>query len=122
MAEMNKFTPKAALLYILGLASCTVPVILVAISYFPVWLERGNGSAISGFVLLVFILAAAPIFKAVKMLFRSPAAYVMWLVFFLLFFSLEKIAHEMTVISLVGFLCNLGGALLFKIAASGKEK
>jgi Co/Zn/Cd efflux system component len=56
------------------------------------------------------------------MIFHSPAAYVMWLIAFLLFFSLEKIAHEMTVISFVGFLSNLCGAVLFKFAASRKDK
>lgn len=119
---MNKFKLRGFILYLLGLAVCTVPVLCTAIAYFPEWVERSDGSAISGFFLLILILAAAPIFKALKMIFHSPASYVMWLLAFLLFFSLEKIAHEMTVISLVGFVSNLVGALLFKIAASGKEK
>lgn len=119
---MNKLKPRSFILYLLGLIVCTVPVFCAAVSYFPEWISRSDGSAISGFFLLVLILAATPIFKAFRMILHSPAAYIMWLIAFLLFFSLEKIAHEMTVISLVGFLSNLMGALLFKIAASGKEK
>jgi hypothetical protein len=119
---MNKHSPRAFILSLCGVTVCSLPVFLVAASYFPAWVERGDGSAVSGMFLLLFILAATPIFKALKMIFHSPASYAMWLVSFLLFFSLEKIAHEMTVISLVGFLSNLCGALLFRLAASGKEK
>ena len=119
---MNKRPPKSTLLYLLGLLICTAPVIAVAASYFPVWMERGDGSTLSGAFLLLFIVAATPIFKALKRFFHSPATYLMWLIFFLLFFSLEKIAHEMTVISLVGFLSNLIGAAVFAKADSGKEE
>ena len=114
---MNKFTPKKIFLFVIGLAICTLPVLIAALSYFPTWRERGDGSVISGILLLIVILAAAPIFKALKMLFRSPAAYLMWLVAFAIFFSLERIAHEMTVISLVGFISNLCGALIFRLCA-----
>ncbi len=118
---MNKRRLKSFVLYFIGLILCTAPVFCAVLAYFPAWIDRADGSAISGFFLLLLILAAAPIFKALRMIFHSPAVYVMWLLAFLLFFSLEKIAHEMTVISLVGFLSNLGGALFFKIAASGKD-
>ena len=119
---MNKFSLKSFLLFLIGLAVCTLPVIFAALSYFPEWIHRGDGSVISGCFLLITVLGAAPIFKALRMLFRSPASYLMWLVAFLLFFSLEKIAHEMTVISLIGFISNLIGACIFKLASSGKEK
>ena len=118
---MNKFTPKRILLFLIGLAVCTLPVLIAAFSYFPTWTERGDGSVISGILLLIVILAATPIFKALKMLFRSPAAYLMWLVAFAIFFSLERIAHEMTVISLVGFISNLCGALIFRLCAKEKR-
>ena len=119
---MRKSRLRSLILYFIALTVCTVPVLCTVLSYFPKWIERGDGTAISGFLLLILILAAAPIFKALRMIFHSPAAYLMWLVAFFLFFTLEKIAHEMTVISLVGFLSNFIGALLFRIAASGKEK
>ena len=49
---------------------------------------------------------------------RAPASYTVWLVIFIAFLILSNIAHEMTVISFVGFLGNLIGAVLFKL--SGK--
>ena len=39
----------------------------------------------------------------------------MWLVSFLIFFCLSRIADEMTVISFVGFVGNLIGALFFHL-------
>lgn len=119
---MKRNRPVGILLYFGALISCTVPVICATLAYFPEWIERGDGTAISGAFLLMLILAAHPLLKAFRMIFHSPASYVMWLVAFLLFLSLSKIAHEMTVISLVGFLSNLLGAFLFRIAGSGKER
>ena len=119
---MNKFTPKRILLFLVGLAVCTLPVLIAALSYFPIWSERGDGSIISGLLLLIVILAATPIFKAIKMLFRSPAAYLMWLFAFAVFFSLERIAHEMTVISLVGFISNVCGAFIFRLCTRDTER
>ena len=41
---------------------------------------------------------------------------MLWLVTFVLFMMLSRIANEMTVISFVGFVSNLAGACLFKAA------
>jgi nicotinamide riboside transporter PnuC len=46
----------------------------------------------------------------------SYSSYFLWLILFLLFFALSKIADQMTVISLVGFIGNLLGAICFFIA------
>ncbi len=45
----------------------------------------------------------------------------MWFLCFALFFSLSKIADEMTVISFVGFVSNLIGAGVFKLAGRSGE-
>ena len=46
----------------------------------------------------------------------------MWLIAFILFLSLSRIADEMTVISFVGLISNLIGSLIFKLARRyGKE-
>ena len=47
---------------------------------------------------------------------------MVWLVLFVLFFMLSKIANEMTVISFVGFVSNVTGAILFYIAKRIREK
>lgn len=102
----------------LGMLFCIVPATLAIISYFPIWLGEGGGKVLSGFTVILCVVAHVPIIKGIKRLFDSPASYTVWLVIFIAFLILSNIAHEMTVISFVGFLGNLIGAVLFKL--SGK--
>jgi hypothetical protein len=57
-----------------------------------------------------------PIFRAIKRALASPSAPLLWLVIFLLFLSLSRIADDITVIAFVGFVSNLCGALFFRLA------
>ena len=75
-----------------------------------------TGAVLSGFALILLLLSFVPLFKLVKKMLESPAAHTMWLICFILFFCLSKIADEMTVISFVGFVSNLIGAAIFKLA------
>ena len=124
MAVKDRARIKPLLFRILGIALSTVPVFVSVISYFPLWREAGGGRLISGGALLLVILAWVPLFRFVKRLIASPSAYMMWLVIFLTFFMLSKIAEQMTVISFVGFVGNALGAVSFKLAdvSVGKEK
>ena len=113
---MSNNSPKRILLYSVGLICCTVPVISTIILYFPIWRDRSAAAALSGFTLLLILMALAPMFSTVKSILRSPAAYTMWFISFIAFFLLSKIADEMTVISFVGFVSNLVGAFFLKAA------
>ncbi len=66
-----------------------------------------------GGVLLVAIFAL-PIFKRLSRLLSGATPYVFWLVIFIFFFALSRIAEEIAVISLAGFIGNLIGAIIFK--------
>lgn len=101
----------------LALISCTIPVLTATLSYFPLWISKGEAYALSGFALCLSMLAILPFCRHLSGLIRSPSAYLIWLILFVIFFLLSKIADEMTVISFVGFISNLVGALLFKLAA-----
>lgn len=105
----------------LAVAVSVIPVAVATLGYFSLWRERGNGALLSGTALLLLILASAPLFKLIKRALASPSVPLLWLVFFLLFFTLERIADEITVISFVGFISNSIGALIFKIARKYKE-
>jgi hypothetical protein len=89
---------------------------LAVLSYFPIWVAEGGESVLSGVTALLLILSALPLYRALKHLLRSPSAWVMWLICFLLFLLLSKIADEMTVISFVGLLSNLIAAVIFRAA------
>jgi hypothetical protein len=70
----------------------------------------------------VVVLAIFPLIRLIKRLLRSDATYILWLILFLAFYSLSKIADEMTVISLVGFVSNSIGAIILKLSGGRNER
>ena len=119
---MNKRSLVARLLYILGLLFSTLPAALATLSYFPIWVERGAPTLLSGISLIFLLLSFVPLFKAIKKLFESPSAPLMWFIAFLIFFAFSRIAQDLTVICLVGFVGNLVGSTLFGISNSMTKK
>ena len=113
---------KSTLIKCVGLIFCTVPVIICVLLYFPLWKAKGSGAVLSGFALLLILLSLVPMFKTVKRFLSSPAAHTMWFIAFISFFILSNIADEMTVISFVGFIGNLIGAMFFKLAEKNKKE
>ncbi len=104
------------LLRILGLTLSVLPPVLAVLSYFPIWIDRGDKSAVSGFALLLIAAALLPCYRVIRRVLHSPSAYMMWIIAFLVFALLSRIADEMTVISFVGAVSNSLGAVLFAIA------
>jgi hypothetical protein len=119
---MNK--QRRVLLTLAALTVSVAPPLLATLSYFPLWKERSALALLSGWSLLLVILAASPILRLIRERLRSPSAWFVWLLLFLLFSCLSAIAAEMKVISLIGFISNLIGAYLFKLADKpcGEEK
>ena len=113
---------KRAVLNILGVAISTIPVALAILLYFPVWRERGIAAALSGFTLLLLVLAAIPLFNLIKKALQSPSAPMMWLIIFIAFLTLSSIADEMTVVAFVGFVSNVIGAVFFRMAHGGRDE
>ena len=106
-----------------AILACVIPPLAATLSYFPLWMRRGDAYVLSGFALCLVIISLLPFYKQMTRLLRSPASYLIWLILFIFFFLLSKIADEMTVISFVGFVSNLIGAIIFKLAHryGGKE-
>lgn len=106
-----------------GLAISIIPVSVAIFSYFPIWAKRDDNSLLSGISLLLIAVALVPLYKHIRQTLRSPSAPLMWFFSFAIFLLLSRIAHEMTVISFVGFVTNLIGSLFFKAAKRcGKEE
>lgn len=99
-----------------GVLLCILPVTAAIISYFPLWGARGSDAALSGFSVLLLTLAALPLFRLIKHSVSKISAHTVWFIIFVIFFIASRIADEMTVISFVGFLGNLAGAALFRLA------
>ena len=113
---------KSLFLFLSGLLISVLPVAVAVISYFPVWSNKGAAAVISGFSLLLLLIAAMPLFKAIKSLTASFAVWSVWLIIFILFAALGSIADEMKIISFVGFISNLIGTVFFKLSKKIKDK
>jgi TctA family transporter len=86
------------------------------------WKEAGYTSCLAGGAALILALCAVPLYKLIRQKISSLSSYVMWLILFLVFFALSRIADEMTVISFVGFIGNLLGAICFYMAKRGMRR
>ena len=110
-------TPAKRLIFnSLGIIFSVIPVSVSIFSYFPLWVVREDASILSGISLILMLAALVPCFRYIKTAISSASAPVMWLVIFITFFLLSKIADEITVIAFVGFLGNLIGAVFFRLA------
>ena len=110
-SDVTRFCLKAA-----SILLATVPVIFATLTYFPLWKQKGTLTMLSGFTLLLLLLAIVPAIKLLRRIFSSPSATNMWFILFIVFFLLSKIADEMTVISLVGYLSNLSASFIWKFS------
>ena len=113
---------KELIISFVALLFSTLPPLIATASYFPIWAEKSGTHVISGFALLLTLICISPIFKIIKRAFESPSVTTVWLIVFALFFALSKIAEEMIVISFVGFIGNLIGSLLFRLARKSATK
>lgn len=104
------------LLNALGLLFSILPPALAILFYFPVWVNKGGEYVLSGIAVLLMIIAFVPLFKLLKKAFETPSGYAIWLLIFVVFLTVSRISSEMITVSFIGFIGNLIGAILFKIA------
>ena len=108
------------LLKFIGLFFSTVPAVAAILTYFPIWAKRDVGALISGFTLVLILIALIPLWRVIKRIFKTPSAYLIWFLIFVAFLLLSHICDEMIVISFTGFISNLIGAVFFKLARRGE--
>jgi hypothetical protein len=113
------------LLRIIALAVCIIPPVKVTIGYIPLWLGTENGiegftgMIIPGFAVIVFLFCAIPLFKYIFSKLKTPSAWLIWSVMWVLSELIAKIINEMRVITFVGAICNIVGLILWKISYIG---
>ena len=107
-------------LHILGILLCVVPPAVCTLLYFPLWKISGYAYCIAGGTALLLVICLLPLYKLIIRATKSASSYLLWLIMFLLFVALSKIGEQMTVISFVGFISNLAGAICFKLGRIGR--
>ena len=119
---MRKKTTRGYVFWWLGLIFSILPPLLATLLYFPVWSLRGGAASLSGIVFLLLLLSFLPLFNVLKERLRSPSTYAIWLILFVTFFLLSRIADEVAVISFFGFIGNLIGSVFFRLSAKRTRK
>ena len=97
------------------LFSVSLPL-LATLSCFPLWRARGAGAVLAGGTLLLIVLCALPLWRALKSYLKSPSVWMLWLFGLILFSLISRIVFEMRAICLFGLIGNLIGALCFRLA------
>lgn len=110
------------LLKIIAVSLSTLPPVIATLSFFPLWRQGGTLAVVSGFTLLLLLFSLSPLIKLIGRLLKSPTSTGLWLCLFLIFFALSKIADEMVVISLVGYLGNLLASFIWRISGRVKNE
>ena len=72
----------------------------------------------SGLCLVLICISVLPFLKQLKEYFKSPSAWVIWGVIFLLLFLLRSIIDQILIVAFVGFIANVAGAGLFAFGNS----
>lgn len=89
--------------------------LVATVTQFPIWVDRSAGATMSGLFVFFALLSAIPFFKQIKAYFKSPSAWVMWTVIFVVFVVLRSIIDEMLIICAVGMVGNMIGAGIHKL-------
>ena len=113
---------KRTVFYVLGALLSVLPPTICTLCYFPLWIERGTAQTVSGLCALMLALCALPLFRILKSRLRSPSLPLVWGILFVAVRALASIMDEVAVISFVGLLSNLIGAVFFHLAKRGKRE
>ena len=104
---------KYFILNVVALLVCIIPPIAVTVKYFPLWISKGTKTTVSGLSVLLVLICIIPFFRHIKQLLSSPSAKTVWLILLVALWMLRLVIDQMIVISAVGFLSNLAGALFY---------
>ena len=111
----------ALLLKISGLCVCIIPPAIATIDLFPLFVESGE-KQVSAIGALLLIVCAVPFWKQVKHFLSSPSAWKVWTVVLILSAVCRAVMDELFVISTIGLISGLVGAVIFAIEKSYRRK
>lgn len=119
-----RMTPKhSKLLKFLALAFCILPPAAATLYYFPMWYRESNFEiVVPAMAVFGFCICAIPLLKWIRAKLKSPAIWMLWSVGYAIFSLLEKIVDQMVVITFVGAVSNIFGAILWWIYERGGKK
>lgn len=93
---------------------CVGSPLTATIIQFPVWINKGDAATMSGLFLVLACLCCIPFFRQIKAYFKSPAAWVMWIILAVACVVIRNIIDQMAIVCVVGAIANAIGAGLYK--------
>lgn len=118
----SKKTLTSIIFWLVGMLLSVGAPLVATLSFFPIWVAQGGEFVVSGFTLLIAIICALPLYRWLKGGLASPSGITIWLVLFLIFFALARVADEMTVVAFVGFIGNVLGGIAFRLGKKFTEE
>ena len=111
------------LLKLLSFCLCVLAPAGATLYYFPIlYREHKFEIVLPTVAVLCLCVCMIPLFKWISKKIKSPAVWMVWLIMFFMLYGLEKIISQMVIISGIGAVGNIIGAILWKIASRGKEQ
>ena len=117
-----KTSHKAFALRVFGLIVCVAPPVIATLEYFPLWFSQTE-TAVSALSAMMITLCCIPFFKQIRAYFKgTPAAWVIWLVIYVLVAVFNKLADGIETVAFIGVIANLTGGAIFRIEKHIKAK
>ena len=116
---------KRILLSGLGYLFCILPPVLAILERFPLFAREGSAPVLSGLAFLLLLVAAIPLRRGIASLFqkflRSPSAFTVWGVIWIVFEVFGRIAAAIADVALVATVSSLIGAVFFRLAKGSES-
>ena len=114
------------LAWVVAWACCVLPTVITGVVKLPLFATEEANTTLTGSFTLVLVCAAYPILKGLLKMLKSPSAwFILWLLFIVTFllYNVERSTLEaMVLILFVAAIGNTVGAVLFHLSKVYKEK
>lgn len=112
---------KGLIMYYTGLVLSILAPFIATLTQFPMWTQNADPKQVSAMFIVMAAICALPLMKHFKQALKSPSAIAVWVFPFLVTWGLSQIIKQVMIISLVGMIANIIGAVLCGIGNKLKK-
>lgn len=117
-----KNSTKGAILKTIAVGIDVGVPLAATLTQFPLWVEQSAEATMSGLCLVLLGISVLPFLKQLKEYFKSPSAWVVWGIIFVLLLMLRNIIDQILIVSFAGLISNAIGAGIYNIGKAIEEK
>lgn len=112
---------KGLIMYYTGLVLSILAPFIATLTQFPMWTQNVDPKQVSAMFIVMAVICAVPLMNHFKQALKSPSAIAVWVFLFLVTWGLSQIIKQVMIISLVGMIANIIGAVLCGIGNKLKK-